>query len=76
MIGLFQQVNELTYHIPIRLPILLEHGANDCARRLHVRDGEETVVIFVLRVYDYEDAVFCTGLGGGNAEEADDITSR
>ena len=28
------------------------------------------MVVLVLRIYDYEHAVFCAGLGRGNAEDA------
>ena len=28
------------------------------------------MIILVLRIYDYEDGVFCVGFGGGDAEDA------
>ena len=57
------------HDIPARLTIALQHGADIGAGFRDVGDGEEAVVVLVLRVDDDVDAVGGRGLGGGDGEE-------
>ena len=57
------------YHFPAAVSPFLEDVPDCVARFLHVVDGEEAVVVFVLGVDDDEDGVGGGGFGVREAEE-------
>lgn len=63
--------SQIAYHVSTTLSPLPQHITNDCTGRFDVGYSEQAVIVLVLRIYDYEHAVFCAGLGRGHAEDAE-----
>lgn len=62
--------SQIAYHVPTSLSPLPQYVTDDRTGRFHVRYSKQTVVVLVLRIYYHEHAVFCAGLGRGDAEDA------